>query len=102
MRAFTNIAKLVRTKRMNHPKAYSQTELSIMLGYKNGQFISNIERGQCSVPLKNMKLIADILEISPDEMKAAFIKDCELTLNYHLNGIEKNSKNKTNIELEAS
>ncbi len=52
MRCFKNIAKLIRTKRLQHPKAYSQSELSHLLGYKNGQFISNVERALCNIPLK--------------------------------------------------
>jgi len=42
MRSFKHIAQLIRTKRINHPKNYSQSDLSVLLGYKNGQFISNV------------------------------------------------------------
>lgn len=85
MRSFKHIADLVRTKRINHPKNYSQSELSAQLGYKNGQFISNVERGLCSVPLKMMKKIAEVLEISPDEIKTAILKDQEETLTNFFN-----------------
>jgi transcriptional regulator with XRE-family HTH domain len=81
MRSFKNIANLVRTKRINHTKNYSQSELSAVLGYKNGQFISNVERGLCSLPPKMMKKISEVLEISPDEIKTAILKDYEVTLN---------------------
>jgi len=85
MRSFKNIAQLIRTKRVNHPKNYSQSDLSLMLGYKNGQFISNVERGLCNVPLKMMKKISDVLEIDPTEIKTAILKDHEETLTNFFN-----------------
>jgi dihydropteroate synthase len=84
MRSFKHVATLIKNKRISHPKHYSQADLSIMLGYKNGQFISNVERGLCSVPLKMMKEIAVALEISPEELKASMLKDHEETLTYYL------------------
>lgn len=80
MRSFKHIAVLVKTKRINHPKNYSQSDLSELLGYKNGQFISNVERGLCNVPLKMMKKISEILDITPDEIKTSILKDHEETL----------------------
>lgn len=85
MRSFKNIATLVRTKRIGHPKNYSQSDLSLLLGYKNGQFISNVERGLCNVPLKMMKRISEVLEINPDELKSAILKDHEETLTNYFN-----------------
>jgi transcriptional regulator with XRE-family HTH domain len=80
MRSFKNIATLIRIKRVGHPKNYSQSDLSLLLGYKNGQFISNVERGLCNVPLKMMKKISEVLDITHDELKAAILKDIEETL----------------------
>lgn len=80
MRSFEAIAKLIRDKRMNHPKGYSQSELSQLLGYKNGQFISNVERALCNVPLKMLGRVAEILDISHEELKSAILSDHELTL----------------------
>lgn len=85
MRSFKNIAQLIRTKRINHPKNYSQSDLSVLLGYKNGQFISNVERGLCNVPLKMMKKISDVLEIDPEDLKTAILKDHEETLTNFFN-----------------
>lgn len=85
MRSFKNIANLVRAKRVGHPKNYSQSDLSLLLGYKNGQFISNVERGLCNVPLKMMKKISEVLDISGEEIKAAILKDHEETLNNYFN-----------------
>lgn len=80
MRTFNNIANLIKTKRINHPKSYSQVQLSELLGYKNGQFISNVERGLCSVPLNMIKKVSEILEIPPHELKESLLKDHEETL----------------------
>lgn len=96
MRSFKHIAQLIRTKRINHPKNYSQSDLSVLLGYKNGQFISNVERGLCNVPLKMMKKISDVLEIDPDDLKQAILKDHEETLTNFFN--RTNSTKKASIE----
>lgn len=85
MRSFKNIATLVRTKRIGHTKNYSQSDLSLLLGYKNGQFISNVERGLCNVPLKMMKKISEVLDINPEELKTAILKDHEETLSNYFN-----------------
>lgn len=85
MRCFKNIAKLIRTKRLQHPKSYSQSELSHLLGYKNGQFISNVERALCNIPLKMLVKVSGVLDIDPKELKIAILKDQEETLNNYLN-----------------
>lgn len=84
MRCFENIAKLIRDKRTNHPKGYSQSELSHMLGYKNGQFISNVERALCNIPLKMLTRVAEVLDIDPHHVKEAILKDQEITLDNYL------------------
>ena len=84
MRYFGNIAQLIKSARLTHPKKYSQTELSAQLGYKNGQFISNIERGLCSVPVKSLSLLTRTLDIAPETLKSALLKDMEKTLDNYL------------------
>lgn len=91
MRCFEHIAKLIRTKRINHSKGYSQSELSHLLGYKNGQFISNVERALCNIPLKMLGRVSEVLEIDPQELKDAILKDHEQTLQNYL---EKSKKAK--------
>lgn len=68
---FKNIAKLVREKRVGHPKGYSQSEISKFLGDKDGHVISNIERGLCDVPEIYISEICNILGISESEMREA-------------------------------
>lgn len=72
---FPNIAKLVKENRIK--KDYSQADLCKLLGYMSAQYISNAERGICSIPLKKMYLLASSLEISQREVKEAMIKDFE-------------------------
>jgi len=85
MRSFEHIAKIIKEKRVGHSKGYSQTELSHLLGYKNGQFISNVERGLCSIPLKMLSKVCHILHINREELKIAIMKDYDRTIELHLN-----------------
>lgn len=90
MRSFRHIAKLIREKRVNHKNSYSQSELSALLGYKNGQFISNVERGLCSIPLKMLKKVSSILDIDQVELRDVLMKDYQDTLdNYFAEGETK-------------
>ena len=102
MRSFKNIATLIRTKRIGHPKNYSQSDLSMLLGYKNGQFISNVERGLCNVPLKMMKKISEVLEINPDELKTAILKDHDETLTNYFKKSPASGKKNATVEVETS
>ncbi len=82
-RSFSAIGKLVKKYRLQHSDKVSQGELSSLLGYKNGQFISNVERGMCSVPLKSLKNLSNILSIPEHEVISSMLKDYEDTmLNY--------------------
>ena len=93
MRCFDNIARLIRTKRVSHPKSYSQSELSHLLGYKNGQFISNVERALCNIPLKMLSRVVEVLEVTSDDLKDAILRDHEITLeNYLRSGAESTAR----------
>jgi len=100
-RCFNNIAKFLKDKRTHHPKEFSQSELSHILGYKNGQFISNVERGLCSVPLKSLPKICEVLEINKDELKKVLLDDYEKTLEDHLEVAEAPAQEST-IEAQES
>ncbi len=84
LRNFSHIAKLIRTKRLSHPKRYSQSELSKLLGYKNGQFISNVERSLCSIPLKMLTKVSKILDITEADIKEALLADHHVTISNYL------------------
>lgn len=105
MRCFGNIAKLIRTKRISHEKGYSQSELSHLLGYKNGQFISNVERALCNIPLKMLGKVSEVLNVSTDELKEAILKDHEITLDNYFNQYLATKSDSTVVggaKLEAS
>ncbi|MBH48872.1 MAG: hypothetical protein CME71_11955 [Halobacteriovorax sp.] len=85
LRSFNHIGKFVRESRLNHPQFYSQNQLSKLLGYKNGQFISNVERGLCGIPLKGISKLIEVLGLSEADLKAAMQRDYEETLNNFLN-----------------
>lgn len=84
MKSFKHIAELVKEKRVAHPARLSQADLSNKLGYKNGQFISNVERGLCSIPLKSLANFCEILDIPKQELMHTMLKDLEATLENHL------------------
>jgi transcriptional regulator with XRE-family HTH domain len=98
MRCFEHIAKLIRTKRINHPKGYSQSELSHLLGYKNGQFISNVERALCNIPLKMLGKVSEVLDTTSDDLKQAILKDHDKTLDNYLSVSREASREATAAE----
>ena len=59
----------------------SQIEISSALGYKNPQFISNVERGLCSIPLKKIKQVSKVMGIKVRLLADAMIYDAEATIN---------------------
>ncbi|AYF45222.1 MULTISPECIES: helix-turn-helix domain-containing protein [Halobacteriovorax] len=79
-RVFENIAKLIKQRRRSLSPKVSQQGLSYRLGYKNGQFISNIERGLCSVPLRSLNSICDVLKVSKEELRETLLKDYAETI----------------------
>ena len=85
IRCFKSIAKLIKAKRLGHPRGYSQSQLSHLLGYKNGQFISNVERGLCNVPLKMLRRVSEVLDVPKEDLKKAILDDHEKTLDNYLN-----------------
>lgn len=81
-REFRNIGKLVKTAR--ETKGLSQTQLSKELGYKNGQFVSNIERGICSIPHEKIRTLSTLLEVDPQDVKTAIIQDYSTTIDSYI------------------
>ncbi len=104
MRKFNHIAALIKSKRLSHPQGLSQSDLSHLLGYKNGQFISNVERALCNIPFKMMNKVCDILHITPDEISTAMLHDYRDTINSYFetnqgftNPMNNNPSNPMNI-----
>lgn len=53
----------------------SQYNLGIKLGYKSGQLISNVERGEQRFPLKKVKKLSKIVGIDLSTFAIALAKD---------------------------
>ena len=80
MKTFKNMANLIHTKRKE--LKIPQTELGFKLGYnqKNGQFISNVERGACSLPPSKFNIASEVLGISRDQLIDAYLDDLRASL----------------------
>lgn len=63
-----SVGDFIKVKRIE--SGLSQGQLGKKLGFSNGQFISNIERGLCSIPLEKCKLLCEALNISKAPLKA--------------------------------
>ncbi len=85
VRSFKHIGKFVKDGRVKHPQLYSQNQLSKLLGYKNGQFISNVERGLCGIPLKGVQKLIEVLNLDSRDLKNAMLRDYEETIDSFLN-----------------
>lgn len=79
MNKFNHIAKVILTGRTT--AKISQAAVSEAAGYKNGQFISNVERGYCSIPVKSIDKISEIIGMNSDTIKRAMIEDYKESLN---------------------
>lgn len=94
-RSFRHIADIVKKYRKGHGQRLGQEELSQLLGYKNGQFISNVEREKCSVPLKTLSKLITVLDVPKDELIDAVVKDYRETVYNHINSVsDDNDSNK--------
>lgn len=73
MHKFHHIALAIRLAR--RAKNISQDELASKVGYKNGQIISNVERGIASIPERQIQVFSDVLGISVESLVEAMGKD---------------------------
>lgn len=99
MENFKNIAKLLREKRQSHPKKYTQSQVGNAIDCKGGQFISNIERGRCSLPPVAMKKVAELLDITQEEIFDAIIADYREDLKQMYSS--ENGNNQANTEVKV-
>ena len=77
-RTFHNIGLFVRVSRLD--AGLSQTALARELGFRNGQFVSNVERGLCSIPEHKIAHTAEILKVSPYTLIKHMVRDYQLNL----------------------
>lgn len=74
---FNHESTLISTSRKGLIPKISQYKLSRELGYKNGQFISNVERGLCAIPPSIGSIICEKLDIDPVGLIHAKLQDHE-------------------------
>lgn len=80
-RSFSNIAVVLKKYRIE--ANISQTKLAKRSGYLNGQFISNVERGLCSIPAKQLPKVLSVLEENVQVNREDFVK--AMTLDFEAN-----------------
>lgn len=71
--SFENFGKFLRTSRINASK--TQDQVAKELGFKNGQFVSNMDRGICSLPVKNIETLGECLDVSANSIRMAMLRD---------------------------
>ena len=71
--AFSHIAQVLKEGRLR--AVLSQSDLAKIMGFKNGQFVSNIERGKCSLPAKNIVKLCQHLSLDYNHVVAAMTAD---------------------------
>jgi transcriptional regulator with XRE-family HTH domain len=92
-RCFKNIAKLIKDARSSTP--WSQKDIATQLGFHN-QFISNVERGECSIPVNKIVATANVLKIPLHCMEAAMVEDYRRTISLYIDDQIKMSDNVIN------
>ena len=74
MRYTRNISALIRSKRAEF--GISQDALALQLGFKNGQYISNVERDLCGFPVKHLNSLSKVIHVSTIQLVDAYKSDC--------------------------
>lgn len=64
----------------------TQSKLAKRLGYTTSQYISNIERGLCSFPIKKFPKLAKVLKIDASLIADAYVNDVIAEVNRVLKG----------------
>lgn len=75
----STLAQFLKIKR--EEAGISQKQLADHLGLKSGQFISNVERGTCSMPLDKCGAMCDLLKIPKSSLKAIIIHEFTKKIN---------------------
>lgn len=79
-KCFSHIAEVIRKYRAECPTGMSQSDLARALGFKNGQFISNVERGLCSMPPCKINELSRLIQAPRNEIIDAIVNDHRTTI----------------------
>lgn len=71
----THAGMLIKLARINKGLSQHELECKAFGNNKNGQFVSNIERGKCTIPAKHLQAMAQALDIDAKLIVEAIIKD---------------------------
>lgn len=71
-------------KQYRENKKLSQIYVAKSLGYDSGQFISNIERGMCRMPLDKCKKYLSLIDYPYDRYKMLLMDEFDRKLNKYL------------------
>jgi transcriptional regulator with XRE-family HTH domain len=77
IRHFKNVADLIKSARGKLCPPLSQGDVATLLRYRNGQYISNIERGLCSLTMSRFLEATEVLKIPREQLIEAMVKDYE-------------------------
>ncbi|MGZ3694759.1 MAG: helix-turn-helix domain-containing protein [Bdellovibrionota bacterium] len=70
-RRYTNLGEYLQ--KMRTKANLTQREVSLTLGYSSAQFISNFERGIAVPPLKKLKVLVKMYDMSPDTVMSLIL-----------------------------
>jgi len=79
----SELANFLRTQRIK--KGLSQKRVAAALGYSSAQYVSNIERGVCSVPIKALRKMCILYGIKREHLIAVMLIDARARLENVLN-----------------
>lgn len=77
------IGQFLKTHRVK--SGLTQSDVAQRLGYTSPQFISNIERGLCSAPVKHLKDFAKMYNLDSEELIQLLLTEHETMLRVALN-----------------
>jgi len=75
---WSNISNLIRITRRN--RRISQEHLSVSLGYKNAQMISNVERGLAGIPVHTVPTLCEVLGLKEEVVISNMVSDYRMHL----------------------
>lgn len=70
-----HLGSYLKTKRQQ--SGLTQKDVATKLGYSTAQFISNFERGLCSPPLNNLKVLVGLYNVPAEEVLDIILKEQE-------------------------
>jgi len=94
-RADKKLGEYLRRKR--EALSLTQSEVAQRLGYGSPQFISNIERGISNVPVKSLRIMIDLYQISANEVIQILLDDKRRALLRQL-GLPEDSPNEGAVD----